>query len=131
MTTRRTYALAALLSSTAAVTAAGVVASCTDAESATPRGEPVPGQDASNDATHDATDTLPDAPEEPAPDGGPSPIISENPRSAYEGETQVAVAPDGTVGVAWIATAVGDTFASVAYRFSPHGGASWTPVRYV
>jgi hypothetical protein len=49
--------------------------------------------------------------------------------SEFEAETQVAVAPDGTIGAAWIAKNSAGTMTHVAYRFSRDGGVSWTPVR--
>jgi hypothetical protein len=63
-------------------------------------------------------------------DGGGPHVISEGAEGIEnEAETQVAVAPDGTIGVAWMGKTHEGKATHVAYRFSRDGGVSWTPLR--
>lgn len=75
-----------------------------------------------------------DEPEAAPIDSGVDPIISRDPgESGFEGETEVAVASDGTICAVWIATDYLATpgFSRIGYRFSRNQGATWSPIRYV
>lgn len=63
-----------------------------------------------------------------APDAEPPAqhrVISTSPQSAAEAETHLALAPDGTIGVVWIAVApTGGS--NIGYTFSSDGGTTWS-----
>jgi hypothetical protein len=60
---------------------------------------------------------------------GPLPI-SKKPDSSYEAETQIAVAPDGTIAMVWNSATV-DAGPRIGYRFSMDDGVTFTPIRYI
>jgi hypothetical protein len=62
------------------------------------------------------------------PDGGGTPI-SQNPADVSESEDQIAVAPDGTIGILW--SAYSQTALEMAYRFSTDDGASFSPIERI
>src|SRR5215472_1267407 len=62
--------------------------------------------------------------------GGPTnPFISVSGYSLVEAETYVAVAPDGTLGVVWIAISAAGS--NIGYTFSHDHGSTWTPPNVV
>ena len=111
----------------AAATLPLLVASCSDDPVPAAHGVSIPPLLDAGPDTHPDADAAVDAPVEE--DAGP--IISINDDSEFEGETQVAVSKDGTIGVAWIASYTSTAPARVAYRFSKDQGASWSRIRYV
>jgi hypothetical protein len=62
--------------------------------------------------------------------GGPvAQVVSQDPTGLFEGETEIAAAPDGTVGVVWIATRTTGT--QIGYALSHDGGRQFGPVGYL
>lgn len=55
--------------------------------------------------------------------------ISSASNSAYEAEDQIAVAPDGTIGIAW--TELSTQSLKIGYRFSTDDGATFSPIQYL
>jgi hypothetical protein len=62
----------------------------------------------------------------------PTVVVSQADDSKYEAEPQVAVAPDGTIGVAWIATPnTVDHPTAIGYAFSRNHGVTFTAPQYI
>jgi hypothetical protein len=54
--------------------------------------------------------------------------ISSSSQDVFESEDQLAVAPDGTIAIAWIAIVRGAPGSWIAYRFSKDGGATFSSI---
>jgi hypothetical protein len=66
-----------------------------------------------------------EGPDASGPASGPV-AVSPTPQTVLETEVQVAVAPDGTIAIAWIAEGPADIW--IGYRFSTDGGATFSPI---
>jgi hypothetical protein len=51
--------------------------------------------------------------------------------SIYEAEDQIAVAPDGTIGIVWTGIPSGPGYVVMGYTFSTDDGATFTPPQYI
>jgi hypothetical protein len=60
--------------------------------------------------------------------GDPTVVISDKGTGGWETETQIAVAPDGTIGVAWTGFDPQPPYYWMGYRFSSDGGKTWSPI---
>ena len=85
--------------------------------------------DAGNDGpiadVGDAADTIDAAPP-------PAVVISAADDSKYEAEPQIAIAPDGTIGVAWIGTPnTTEHPTAIGYAFSRDHGATFSAPQYI
>jgi hypothetical protein len=96
----------------------------------------LPGPDATPDVgpPGDAPDLADGGGDLTSPDGTDGPdggavIISGQERGSFQGETRLAVAPDGTVAAAWISSTGSD--AIIQYAFSPDSGQTWEAVSAV
>lgn len=54
--------------------------------------------------------------------------VSMSSLSGLETEVQLAVAPDGTIAIAWIAVSAGQADSWIGYRFSTDGGATFSAI---
>jgi len=72
-----------------------------------------------------------DGPSGDASDGAPpGSILVSSGSDQFETEDQIAVASDGTIGIAWTAFGGGASIGAILYAFSTNGGSSFTaPVR--
>src|SRR5258706_5725059 len=88
--------------------------------------------DAATDAKDAGIDgSNPDAAPDAEPDGGFGALeISGSSVSFTEAEQQIAVAPDGTIAIAWMAYAYTDPVVRIGYRFSTDGRMKFTPAAY-
>ena len=98
-------------------------------------GESIASKTPAHDAAiGDATQALPpdvnDA-HEAGPTSPPEGIVSASSASAFEGETEIAIAPDGTTAISWNGTPAATSTQSqhIGYTFWTPGAASFTPVQ--
>ncbi|MGH7436550.1 MAG: sialidase family protein [Polyangiaceae bacterium] len=86
--------------------------------------------DAGGDGTVDAPADAAADRDAPPSEWGPV-SLSSSPATSFESETQLAVAPDGTIAVAWIGIGTRAPGSWISYRFSSDGGATFSPIRDV
>ena len=101
-------------------------------------GESIASETPANDASVSRTDSTAPTPadassdaHEAGPTSPPEGIVSASSASAFEGETDIAIAPDGTTAISWSGTPAATSTQSqhIGYTFWTPGAASFTPVQ--